>query len=151
MDNTNNLKMKNLILIIGLCFAISSCDSQEQVSVTQIANDKDFYYSSLYEAHEIKIIAGRSNLNRAIFEKVKELGISKTIEVCNRIEDFKSIDGAVEYLKLDCKSNEYFDKVVAKYGIDFINKNISKISKEFSKKFSIADLKSTALPLNNDY
>lgn len=146
------MKIFNIVLFLGLIFIVHSpCLSQTNHNIMDVVNDKDYYYSELYTVHETKLKVRGVNLLKAILKRMKELKIYNLSEICgNRLNEFQSIEGALPYFRLECKADEHFDKVIVKFGIVFIQKNIREISTEFFKIHSTSELKETALPIDND-
>ena len=141
----------NLLSVITFCLLLNSCESQNIDEIQRVVNDKDYYYENLYTIHQTKVLAKYPGISKSILEKTKQLKISKLSEICeNRINEFQSIDGAVEYLLLECYAVKHYNKVIQKFGIDFIDKNSKTISTEFFKLHSPSKLKQVTLNFNND-
>jgi hypothetical protein len=115
-----------------------------------VVNDKDYYYSELYTVHETKLKVRGVNLHKAILKRALEPKINHMSEICgNKLNEFQSIEGALEYFRLECKADEYYEKVIAKFGIDYLQKNSREISREFFKLHSVAELREETLPFND--
>jgi hypothetical protein len=116
-----------------------------------VVNDKDYYYSELYTVHETKLKVRGVNLLKAILKRAEESKIDNLSEICgSKLNEFREIEGALDYFKLECKANEHYEKVVSKFGIDYLQKHSKEISIEFFKIHPVSELRKEALPLNNN-
>ena len=111
----------NISMIFILCLFITSCESQNKPYIMDVVNDKDYYYSELYTVHETKLKVRGVNLHKAILKRALELKINHMSEICgNKLNEFQSIEGVLEYFRLECKEDEYYEKVISKFGIDYL-------------------------------
>lgn len=118
-------------MIFILYLFITYCESQNKPYIMDVVNDKDYYYyyyySELYAVHDTKLKVRGVNLHKAILKRALELKINHMSEICgNKLNEFQSIEGALEYFRLECKVDEYYEKVISKFGIDYLQKNSGK-------------------------